>query len=97
MIWLRNSVMRPAYLLRAKVYAMFGSSSEAEKDFEQAIILEPNNAEVWVAKSDFELSLGHTEQASEFYWQGRFLDAGQYPYPGTSLRDFCCLQKILKI
>jgi len=54
-----------AYLLRAKVYAMFGRSNEAESDFAQAIMLEPDNPDLWAAKSDFELSRGYTEQTSD--------------------------------
>jgi len=54
-----------AYLLRAKVHTAFADSNNAERDFDQAATLEPDNAEVWVAKSNFELSRGRASQACE--------------------------------
>jgi pentatricopeptide repeat protein len=52
-----------AYLLRGKIYAMLSQTEMAAKDFEQATIIEPKNIQTWVAKTDFERSVGRLENA----------------------------------
>jgi tetratricopeptide (TPR) repeat protein len=53
-----------AYLLRGRMYAVQGQAEKANKDFEQAIIIEPNNVQTWLVKSDFERSIGRLENAA---------------------------------
>ncbi|MHC4571438.1 MAG: tetratricopeptide repeat protein [Planctomycetota bacterium] len=53
----------PAYILRARTFAMLGQAERAKKDFEHATTIEPNNAEAWTAKSDFYHSIAQTDIA----------------------------------
>jgi len=53
-----------AFVLRARARATLGQADGAVKDLEQAVSLEPNNAEVWVASSDFHRSVGQPETAT---------------------------------
>jgi tetratricopeptide (TPR) repeat protein len=55
----------PAYILRARTYAMLDQPDKAIEDFEYAISIGPDNVEVWVARSDFYRSLGELGKASE--------------------------------
>lgn len=52
-----------AYILRGRTYASLGQAEEAEKDFEHATIIEPNNARPWAAKSHFYRSTGQFDKA----------------------------------
>ena len=56
-----NSVS--AYIIRARTYASLGQSDRAEKDFEHATVIEPNNTVAWIAKSDFYRSTGQLDKA----------------------------------
>jgi tetratricopeptide (TPR) repeat protein len=47
-----------AYILRARTYATLGRNDEAVKDLDHAVSIEPDNVEVWVARSDFYRSIG---------------------------------------
>ncbi len=51
------------YILRARTYTMLGRHDEAEKDFEHATTLEPNNVQAWTARSDFYRSRGQLNEA----------------------------------
>lgn len=53
-----------AFILRARTRATLGQADGAAKDLERAVSLEPNNAEVWVAGSDFHRSVGQLETAT---------------------------------
>jgi tetratricopeptide (TPR) repeat protein len=66
----------PAYILRARTYAMLNEPDKAMKDFEYAISAEPDNIEVWVARSDFYRSLGDMVKASEDIQHALSLDPG---------------------
>jgi tetratricopeptide (TPR) repeat protein len=50
-------------VLRARTYASLGQNDKAEADFERAVSIEPNNVEVWSAKSDFYRSIGRFDKA----------------------------------
>jgi tetratricopeptide (TPR) repeat protein len=52
-----------AYIIRARTYAMLGRLEDAKKDFEYAAVLEPNNVNVWIAKSDFYRSTDQLDEA----------------------------------
>ena len=52
-----------AYILRAKAYVSIDEPNEAMKDFEHAVIIEPDNVGAWVAKSDFYSSVRRPEKA----------------------------------
>ena len=52
-----------AYILRARTCATLGDAGRAAKDLDQAASIEPNNVEVWVARSDFCRSRGQLEAA----------------------------------
>ncbi|MCK4752795.1 MAG: tetratricopeptide repeat protein [Planctomycetes bacterium] len=52
-----------AYILRARTFVSLKQAEKAEKDFEQATVIEPNNAESWTAKSDFYRSIGQYDIA----------------------------------
>ena len=52
-----------AYILRARTYAMLGQNDKAQKDFEHATIIEPDNVETWSAQSDFYRSTDHLDKA----------------------------------
>jgi tetratricopeptide (TPR) repeat protein len=54
-----------AYILRGKTYLMLGRNILAQKDFEQAIIIEPENVQAWISKSDFNRSMGRYDEAFE--------------------------------
>ncbi|HEC04328.1 MAG TPA: tetratricopeptide repeat protein, partial [Phycisphaerales bacterium] len=47
-----------AYILRARTYASLGQFEEAGADLDHAVSTEPENVEVWVARSDFFRSRG---------------------------------------
>jgi len=51
------------HILRGRTYAMLAQSDKAEKDFEYATIIEPNNVEAWTARSDFYRSIDHIDEA----------------------------------
>ena len=52
-----------AYILRARTYATLGQADKAWEDLEHAASIEPNNVEVWVARSDFNRSEGRPAEA----------------------------------
>jgi tetratricopeptide (TPR) repeat protein len=52
-----------ACLLRGRTYAALRQAEKAKADFERAVAMEPNNADVRVAKSVFHRSLGETNEA----------------------------------
>lgn len=52
-----------AHILRGRTYAMLGQSDRAEKDFEYATIIEPNNVEAWTARSDYYRSIDYIDEA----------------------------------
>ncbi|UCF14324.1 MAG: tetratricopeptide repeat protein, partial [Phycisphaerales bacterium] len=52
-----------AYILRARAYASVGQFEKAREDLESAVLSEPNQIEVWVARSDFFRSRGKKEEA----------------------------------
>jgi tetratricopeptide (TPR) repeat protein len=52
-----------AYIIRARTLASFGQIDKAKKDFEQAIVIEPDNVESWVAKSKFYNSINQRDTA----------------------------------
>jgi tetratricopeptide (TPR) repeat protein len=52
-----------AYILRARTYASLGSFDSAREDLDRAVRNEPNELEVWVARSDFFRSRGSKDQA----------------------------------
>ncbi|MGA2069873.1 MAG: tetratricopeptide repeat protein [Sedimentisphaerales bacterium] len=52
-----------ALVLRARTFALLGQNDNAQTDFEQAAAVEPNNVEVWLAKSDFYRSIGNYDMA----------------------------------
>jgi tetratricopeptide (TPR) repeat protein len=52
-----------AYILRARTCATLGDVDKAAKDLDHAASSEPNNVEVWVARSDFHRSVGQFEAA----------------------------------
>lgn len=55
----------PAYILSARTYATLGKYDEALEDLGKAISLEPDNVEVWIARSDFNRTIGQTDKAAE--------------------------------
>jgi len=55
----------PAHILSARTYATLGQSDTALEELDQAISLEPDNVEVWIARSDFNRSIGQTNKAAE--------------------------------
>ncbi len=52
-----------AYLLRGRTRALLGRAEKARRDFEQAVTMEPNSADAWVAMSIFHRSLGESDRA----------------------------------
>ncbi len=52
-----------AYILRARTLASLSQIDKATKDFEHATTIEPDNVEVWVARSDFYHSMGRPVEA----------------------------------
>ncbi len=52
-----------AYILRARTHATLGQIEKAQKDFEHAAVTEPNNVDVWTAKSDFYRSTDQLDEA----------------------------------
>jgi len=56
-----NSV--PAYILRARTYAALGQFDKTVEDFGRALAMEPKNAGIWLARSDFYRSMGRPAQA----------------------------------
>ncbi len=52
-----------AYIMRAQTYARLKKPEEARKDLDHAVSIEPDNVEVWVARSDFLRSTGRTVEA----------------------------------
>jgi tetratricopeptide (TPR) repeat protein len=54
-----------AYILSARTYATLGKYDKAAQDLGKAISLEPDNVEVWVARSDFNRTIGQTYKAAE--------------------------------
>ncbi|MCK4960618.1 MAG: tetratricopeptide repeat protein [Planctomycetes bacterium] len=51
------------YMLRARTLAHIGRTGQAEKDFQQATVLEPDSHVAWTAKSDFYCSMGQLDKA----------------------------------
>lgn len=51
------------YILRGQTYQAIGREESAQKDFEQAVITEPDNIQAWLAKSEFSRATGRYEQA----------------------------------
>lgn len=51
------------YMLRARTLVHIGRTGQAEKDFQQATVLEPDSYVAWTAKSDFYLSTGQLDKA----------------------------------
>jgi tetratricopeptide (TPR) repeat protein len=54
-----------ALVLRARTLASLGQIDKAQIDFEQAALTEPNNVEVWLAKSNFYRSINRIDKAIE--------------------------------
>lgn len=52
-----------AYILRARTYASLGQFEKARTDLDHAVSSEPDNVEVWVARSDFFRSRGQQAMA----------------------------------
>ncbi len=52
-----------AYILRGRTFASLHQVDNAEKDFEQATVIEPDNAGAWAAKSDFYRSVNQVDKA----------------------------------
>ena len=52
-----------AYVLRARTCATLGRNDRAATDLDRAASIEPNNVDVWVARSDFHRSVGQSEKA----------------------------------
>lgn len=52
-----------AYILRARTYATLGQFDKAREDLGRAVSGEPNNVEVWVARSDFFRSRDQDDEA----------------------------------
>ncbi|MHC4370586.1 MAG: tetratricopeptide repeat protein, partial [Planctomycetota bacterium] len=63
-----------AYVLRARTYATLKQPEKAWEDLERAASAEPNNVEVWVARSDFNRSARRYAQAVADIRQARSLD-----------------------
>ena len=53
-----------AYILRARTCATLGHVDRTATDLDRAVSIEPNNVEVWVARSDFRRSVGQLETAT---------------------------------
>jgi len=53
-----------AYILRGKTLASLGLTDKAQNDFENAVALEPDNARVWMAQSDFYRSIDQLDKAA---------------------------------
>ncbi len=62
-----------AHILRAKAHAMLKQTDKAIEDFGRAIAAEPNNAEAWVARSDFYGASGRLIEAVADIQQALFL------------------------
>ncbi len=54
-----------AHILSARTYATLRQSDKAQEELDLAISLEPDNVEVWIARSDFNRSIGQTNKAAE--------------------------------
>ncbi len=52
-------------LLRARMFSFLGQNDKAEADFNKAVSQEPNNPEVWIAKSNYYRNLGQLNKAIE--------------------------------
>jgi tetratricopeptide (TPR) repeat protein len=52
-----------AYMLRARTYATLRQFDKAREDLDHAVSIEPDNAELWVARSDFSRSRGRMVEA----------------------------------
>ncbi|NQT01995.1 MAG: tetratricopeptide repeat protein [Planctomycetes bacterium] len=52
-----------AYILRARTYTTLKLIDKAMEDYEQATNIEPDNIEVWMAKSEFYRSVGQPDKA----------------------------------
>ncbi len=52
------------YMLRARTLVFLGETEKAEKDFQQATALEPDNSDTWTAMSDFYRSSGQPDKAA---------------------------------
>jgi tetratricopeptide (TPR) repeat protein len=52
-----------AYIIRGKTFVSLGQLDKAEKDFEQATIIQPDNAELFATKSNFHRSIGQFDIA----------------------------------
>jgi tetratricopeptide (TPR) repeat protein len=53
-----------AYILRARTCATLGRIERAVQDLERAAEMDPNNVQVWMAKSDFHRTMGQMEKAA---------------------------------
>lgn len=53
-----------AYILSARTYATLGQFDKALEELEKAISIEPDNIEVWIARSDFYRSVGQIGKAA---------------------------------
>ncbi|MHC4244199.1 MAG: tetratricopeptide repeat protein, partial [Planctomycetota bacterium] len=62
-----------AYMLRAGTYSSLGQNDKAREDFEHAAAIEPNNVEVWMAKSLFYRSIDQPDEAIADVNMARFL------------------------
>lgn len=75
-----NSVKNAsAYVLRARAYSDLGDPDKAEKDLEHAGRIEPNNLEVWTAKSDFYGSRGQPDKAVDCLLQALSIEPNNLP------------------
>ncbi len=52
-----------AYIFSARTHASLGLTDKAIEDFEHAAAIEPNNMEVWIARSVFYNSIGRSDKA----------------------------------
>jgi tetratricopeptide (TPR) repeat protein len=52
------------YILRGRTFDLLGQAQLAQKDFEYAADIEPNNAEAWMAKAQFYTIRGQNRQAA---------------------------------
>jgi len=64
------------HILRGKTYAMLGQNNLAKEDFERATSIEPDNIQAWILKSDFNQSIGQSDEAFKNIQKALLLDPG---------------------
>ena len=65
-----------AYILRGRTFVSLGQVEKAEKDFEQAVVIEPQEVKSWMAKSDFYRSIDQCDRAITDIEKARSLAPG---------------------